>query len=61
MIKAILGYQGKLVFNRNKHDGTPQKLLDVSRLTELGWCAQTSLEKGILKTYEWYLGHQRNN
>jgi GDP-L-fucose synthase len=61
MIQAIVGYKGELVFNRNKPDGTPQKLLDVSRLTELGWKAQIPLEKGILNSYEWYLDHQRDN
>jgi GDP-L-fucose synthase len=61
MIKGVVGYPGELTFNRNKPDGTPQKLLDVSRLTELGWKAQIPLEKGILKTYEWYLDHQRDN
>jgi GDP-L-fucose synthase len=55
MIKGIAGYQGELVFNTEKPDGTPRKLLDVSKLHALGWQAKTSLEDGIKKTYEWYI------
>lgn len=54
MIKGIAGYQGELVFNAEKPDGTPRKLLDVSKLHALGWQAKTSLEDGIKQTYEWY-------
>jgi GDP-L-fucose synthase len=55
MIKGIVGYQGELVFNTAKPDGTPRKLLDVSKLHALGWQARTSLEDGIKRTYEWYV------
>ena len=55
MIKDIVGYEGKLVFDPSKPDGTPRKLLDVSRLSNLGWTYQTSLEEGIRKTYKWFV------
>jgi GDP-L-fucose synthase len=45
------------VQDTEKPDGTPQKLLDVSRLTELGWTAQIGLGDGIASTYDWYLEH----
>lgn len=54
MIKSIVGFQGILRFNPEKPDGTPRKLLDVSRLKSLGWEAKTSLEDGLKKTYEWF-------
>lgn len=54
MIKRIIGHKGELAFNTDKPDGTPRKLLDVSKLRVLGWQAKTSLEDGIKKTYEWY-------
>jgi GDP-L-fucose synthase len=53
-IAKIVGYQGDLRFDVTKPDGTPRKLLDVSKLSSLGWRAKTSLEEGIKKTYEWY-------
>lgn len=55
LVARVVGYQGKLSQDTSKPDGTPRKLLDVSRLTQLGWAAQTSLEDGITKTYNWYL------
>jgi GDP-L-fucose synthase len=55
LIKDIVGFNGNITFDTSKPDGTPRKLLDVSRLASLGWEARTSLEEGIIKTYEWYL------
>lgn len=55
MIKEIIGFQGELQFNQDKHDGTPQKLLDLSKMQELGWEARISLYEGIRSTYEWYV------
>jgi GDP-L-fucose synthase len=57
LIARIVGFEGGLVQDPGKPDGTPQKLLDVSRLTELGWTAQTKLSDGIASTYDWYLEH----
>ncbi|MDB9526416.1 GDP-L-fucose synthase [Oscillatoria sp. CS-180] len=54
-IQVVVGYSGDLVFDTSKPDGTPRKLLDVSRLTKSGWRAKTSLKEGIEKTYAWYL------
>jgi GDP-L-fucose synthase len=55
-ISEIVGYKGSIKWDSGKPDGTPQKLLDVSRLTEKGWQAKISLEKGIRQVYRWYLG-----
>ncbi|MBE9098894.1 GDP-L-fucose synthase [Vacuolonema iberomarrocanum] len=54
-IKSVVGYTGEIEFDTSKPDGTPRKLLDVSRLQDLGWQAQTSLKEGIEKTYAWFL------
>lgn len=58
MIARIIGYQGRLAFDSSKPDGTPRKLLDVSRLRELGWRAKIPLEQGVAETYRWYLKQQ---
>ena len=55
LMADIVGYQGELVFDTSKPDGTPVKRLDVSALNSLGWKATTSLAEGIRKTYAWYL------
>ena len=55
MISEIVGFKGKLEYDSSKPDGTPRKLLDVSRINKLGWKAKTDLKSGIAKTYEWYL------
>jgi GDP-L-fucose synthase len=54
-IARIAGYQGQFVFDRSKPDGTPRKVMDVSRLTTLGWKAQTPFEAGMRKAYNWYI------
>jgi GDP-L-fucose synthase len=54
LIKGIVGYQGEIEYDRSKPDGTPKKLLDVSRIGKLGWKAGTGLDEGIRKTYEFY-------
>lgn len=55
MIMRIVGFDGALEFDHSKPDGTPRKLLDAERIRKLGWAAETTLEDGIRKTYEWYL------
>jgi GDP-L-fucose synthase len=54
LVRGIVGYSGSIVWNTAMPDGTPRKLLDVSRLHALGWKAQHTLEAGIRKTYAWY-------
>jgi len=58
MIKGIVGFGGEIIWDRTKPDGTPRKLLDVTRLESLGWKAKTSLRDGIAKTYEWFVKNQ---
>jgi len=57
-IAKVTGFEGEIRFDPTKPDGTPQKLLDVSRLNALGWKATISLEDGIRQTYQWFLEHQ---
>lgn len=59
-IKEIIGYEGELVFDRSKPDGTPRKLLDVDYLISLGWQASTSLEDGLRQAIDWYVNTQTN-
>ncbi|SEA18767.1 GDP-L-fucose synthase [Thiothrix caldifontis] len=60
LMAEVVGYQGKIVFDASKPDGTPRKLLDVSRLKSLGWEPQISLPDGLKSTYEWFLSHQND-
>jgi len=55
VVKEEVEYDGTIVFDTTKPDGTPQKLLDVSKLHQLGWKAKTPLREGIRKTIQWYL------
>ena len=55
MIKEIVGYEGEILWDQSKPDGTPRKLLDVSKLNDLGWKASIDFKDGIRSTYEWYL------
>jgi GDP-L-fucose synthase len=57
LVAQIVGYEGMIRFDHNKPDGTPQKLLDVSRIESLGWKATTPLENGLRTTYEWALNN----
>jgi GDP-L-fucose synthase len=54
LIQDVVGYPGDLVFDATKPDGTPRKLMDVSRLTQAGWKAKVSLREGIERTLDWY-------
>ncbi len=55
LVKEIVGFEGTILWDTTKPDGTPRKLLDVSRIKSLGWKPETSLEEGIRKTYKWYI------
>ena len=60
VMRSVVGYEGKLVFDSSYPDGTPQKVLDVSRLSALGWKAKTSLHEGLAKTYGWFCDNYGN-
>jgi GDP-L-fucose synthase len=57
MICRVAGYRGEIVFDSSRPDGTPRKLLDVSKLTALGWKPSVALEDGVLDTWQWYRQH----
>jgi GDP-L-fucose synthase len=57
LISRVVGFTGKIVYDPSKPDGTPRKLVDVSRINDLGWRAAIPLEAGVSTTYEWFLEH----
>ena len=57
-MKEVVGFQGDIVWDTSKPDGTPRKLMNVSRLEKLGWKAKVSLKEGLKMTYQWFLDHQ---
>jgi GDP-L-fucose synthase len=57
LVGEVVGYEGGLAFDASKPDGTPRKLLDVSRLTAAGWRPRIGLREGVAATYRWYLDH----
>ena len=59
-IQKITGHQGQINWDSSKPDGTPRKLMDVSKMNELGWKHEVDLEEGIQKTYEWFLNNIEN-
>jgi len=61
LVKEVVGYEGKLAFDSSKPDGTPRKLLDVSRLEAAGWIYKTELSDGIGKAYKWFVENCINN
>lgn len=61
LIKRIVGYEGEIVWDESKPDGTPRKLLDVSRLKAMGWKYKTSLEDGLRQTYQWFAENLAKN
>ena len=54
-IAAVVGYKGRITWDTSKPDGTPRKLVDVTRINALGWKARTALREGIASTYRWLL------
>jgi GDP-L-fucose synthase len=54
-MKRVVGYKGKITFDITKSDGAPRKLIDVTRLENMGWKYSTNLEDGLIETYKWYL------
>jgi GDP-L-fucose synthase len=58
MIKKVTGFQGEIVLDPSKPDGTPRKLTDISKLKKIGWKPKITLEEGLKATYEWYKANQ---
>mgnify|MGYP006299825257 CR=1 FL=1 len=56
LVADVVGYSGQMIWDHTKPDGTPRKLLDVSRMVALGWKASIPLRQGIVETYKWYTG-----
>ena len=54
LVREVVAFEGEIIFDTSKPDGTPQKLLEISRMDELGWKAKISLRQGIERTYSWY-------
>jgi GDP-L-fucose synthase len=59
-IQKIVGHQGEIIWDATKPDGTPRKLMDISKMHELGWKHQVNLEEGITKTYAWFIENSKN-
>lgn len=57
LVREITGHQGEIIWDTSKPDGTPRKLMDVSRMEKAGWSYTVELEEGIQATYEWFLDH----
>ena len=57
-VARVSGFKGKLAFDASKPDGTPRKLLDVSRLAALGWRSQIALEEGLRDAYQWFVANR---
>jgi GDP-L-fucose synthase len=53
-ISEVVGYSGSLVFDSSRPDGTPQKILDISKIRVLGWTPEIPLKKGLVQVYQWY-------
>jgi GDP-L-fucose synthase len=58
LVAEAVGYSGAVEFDSSRPDGTPRKLLDSTRVTQLGWRAQINLREGVRRTYEWYVQHE---
>jgi len=58
-VKATVGYKGEIKFDTTKPDGTPRKLVDVTKINSLGWKASVSLDEGLQKAYQWFLENQK--
>jgi GDP-L-fucose synthase len=59
-IQKITGHQGEIIWDSSKPDGTPRKLMDVSKMKEIGWQYSIELEEGIIRTYQWFLDNIEN-
>ena len=59
-IKKIIEFKGDIIWDKSKPDGTPKKLMDVSKMEKIGWKYSIELEEGIEKTYKWFLDNIKN-
>ncbi len=59
LVSETVGFEGEIIYDKSKPDGTPRKLMDVSRIHQLGWHHKTSLKEGIKKTYDWYIQNKK--
>jgi len=57
MIAGVVGFEGRIEFDTTMPDGAPRKLLDVEKLTRMGWKADIPLKEGLKQTYTWFLEH----
>jgi GDP-L-fucose synthase len=57
VVQRVVGHDGEIVWDASKPDGTPRKLMDVSRIKALGWAPSVSLDEGIRLAYDWYREH----
>jgi GDP-L-fucose synthase len=60
IVQKIIGHKGNIIWDSSKPDGTPRKLMDVSKMKEIGWSYKTELEEGLKKTYDWFLNNSHN-
>jgi len=58
LIAETVGYQGSIAFDSSKPDGAPRKLLDISKMSRMGWSPQYDLKTGLETTYQWYLASE---
>ena len=58
IVCGVVGFEGKIAYDTTKPDGTPRKLVDVSKINGLGWQAKTGLREGVAQTYQWFLENQ---
>ena len=58
LVAEVTGFQGTVGFDTSKPDGAPRKLMDVSRLKDMGWSAQIGLKQGLQDAYQWYLDNR---
>jgi GDP-L-fucose synthase len=59
LVQKVVDFKGEIVWDKTKPDGTPRKLLDVSKINQLGWKAQTSLENGLNQSYQWFVNDKK--
>jgi GDP-L-fucose synthase len=60
LVQDIIGYKGEILWDTSKPDGTPRKLMDISKLKKQGWTSKITLSEGILKTYKWFIKNEQN-